>query len=107
MSVANAAATSFLVAIRTSKANGGTSEAQALLPRWPLPAWLRSTRALERFRNEVLLATWLDYYVLSVIAIFEDRQQLWGFKPDGTLMCRQLPTPRQVYGYGSTLNPKP
>jgi len=60
-----------------------------------LPAWLRSTRALERFRNEVMLFGLMEQNVHSVIAIFEDRHLLWGYLPDGGLLRRRLPMSRQ------------
>ncbi|KAH9305397.1 hypothetical protein KI387_009801, partial [Taxus chinensis] len=39
-----------------------------------------STRALERFRNEVALNRWLQDNFFSVVAIYEDRFNLWTFE---------------------------
>ncbi|KAL3691859.1 hypothetical protein R1sor_005510 [Riccia sorocarpa] len=39
-----------------------------------------STRSLERFRNEVALNGWLNQNFSSVVAMFEDRFELWTFQ---------------------------
>ncbi|KAG6550531.1 hypothetical protein Mapa_007900 [Marchantia paleacea] len=44
-----------------------------------LPSIL-STRSLERFRNEVALNGWLNLNFTSVVAMFEDRFDLWTFQ---------------------------
>ena len=49
VAVAEAAAGAYLVVMRSA-------ELSSAVPRGPLPAWMRSTRAMERFRNEVALA---------------------------------------------------
>lgn len=41
------------------------------------------------------LAQWTERQIYSVLAIYEDRHELWGFKPDGTLLRRQLAASRQ------------
>ncbi|GAQ82670.1 hypothetical protein KFL_001190130 [Klebsormidium nitens] len=41
---------------------------------------LRSTRALERFRNEVSLRRFLRTKLASVSALYEDRYDLWGLR---------------------------
>jgi len=38
---------------------------------------------------------WTERQIYSVLAIYEDRHELWGFKPDGTLLRRQLAASRQ------------
>lgn len=99
VAVADAAATAYLFAIRSGSGNSPAASSPAdVLPRAPLTAWMRSTRAMERFRNEVLLNGVMETNFRAVIAIFEDRHPLWGFKENGTLVCRQLPVPRQVRG---------
>jgi hypothetical protein len=42
------------------------------------------------------LAQWTERQIYSVLAIYEDRHELWGFKPDGTLLRRQLAASRQA-----------
>jgi hypothetical protein len=49
VAVADAVAGAYLSVVRLAELSSG-------VPRGPLPVWLRSTRALERFRNEVALA---------------------------------------------------
>jgi len=69
----------------------GTLASRALLqPR------LRATRALERFRNEVALAAWVQLQYTSVRDIYEDRQPLWGIAPGGSLLRRELPVSRRA-----------
>lgn len=46
---------------------------------WPIlvrPS-IKSTRALERFRNEIALQSWFQRNFTSVVAMFEDRFELW------------------------------
>ncbi|KAL2622217.1 hypothetical protein R1flu_002422 [Riccia fluitans] len=43
-----------------------------------------STRSLERFRNEVALNGWLNQNFSSVVAMFEDRFELWTFQRQST-----------------------
>ena len=69
----------------------GTLASRALL----LPR-LRATRALERFRNEVALAAWVQLQYTSVRDIYEDRQPLWGIAPGGSLLRRELPVSRRA-----------
>jgi hypothetical protein len=57
---------------------------------------LRATRALERFRNEVALAAWVQLQYTSVRDIYEDRQPLWGIAPGGSLLRRELPVSRRA-----------
>ena len=63
---------------------------------WPLflHARLGSTRALERFRNQVALQRWIAANVASVVALYEDRYELWGFSHRGRLIRRALPARR-------------
>jgi hypothetical protein len=69
----------------------GTLASRALL----LPR-LRATRALERFRNEVALSSWVHAQYGSVREIYEDRQPLWGVAPGGRLLRRELPVSRRA-----------
>jgi hypothetical protein len=48
-----------------------------------------------RIPSQVLLAGWAEKQFFGVVAIYEDRHQLWGFKPDGTLLRRQLAASRR------------
>ncbi|KAG0598296.1 hypothetical protein M758_12G062200 [Ceratodon purpureus] len=46
---------------------------------WPIlvrPS-IKSTRSLERFRNEIALQSWFQRNYMSVVAMFEDRFELW------------------------------
>jgi hypothetical protein len=61
-----------------------------LLPR------LRSTRPLERFRNEVALSRALHWAAGNVRDAFEDRQPLWGLGPGGALLRREVPVSRRA-----------
>ena len=61
-----------------------------LLPR------LRSTRPLERFRNEVALSRALHWAFGNVRQAFEDRQPLWGLGASGTLLRREVPVSRRA-----------
>ena len=55
---------------------------------------LTTTRALERFRNQVAMQRWMDANFGSVAAMYEDRHQLWGFNHKGRLLQRTLPARR-------------
>lgn len=46
---------------------------------WPIlvRASIKSTRALERFRNEIALQSWFQRNYTSVVSMFEDRFTLW------------------------------
>lgn len=67
----------------------GSSWAPMVHPR------LGSTRTLERFRNQVALQRVLQRQYHSVVAIYEDRYDLWGFEPEtGALLRRKLPVRR-------------
>ena len=55
---------------------------------------LTTTRALERFRNQVAMQRWMDINFGSVAAMYEDRHQLWGFNHKGRLLQRTLPARR-------------
>ena len=55
---------------------------------------LTTTRALERFRNQVAMQRWMDANFGSVTAMYEDRHQLWGFNHKGRLLQRTLPARR-------------
>jgi hypothetical protein len=63
---------------------------------WPLflHARIGSTRALERFRNQVALQRWIGANVTAVVALYEDRYELWGFSHRGRLIRRALPARR-------------
>lgn len=59
-----------------------------------LPA-LRSTRALERFRNELSLRAAADAFYGSVVDMLEDRQALWRVAAGGALVRWWLPLDRR------------
>lgn len=58
---------------------------------WPIlvRSSILSTRVLERFRNQVALNGWLQKNFSSVVAMFEDRFELWTIQ--GTTISNQHP----------------
>lgn len=56
---------------------------------------LASTRALERFRNELSLRLSLEHLHGSVVDMLEDRQQLWRAAPGAALVRWWLPLDRR------------
>jgi len=92
--VAEACATAYMGSLRRREGGMLGGALASLLVHEP-PRWLRSTRALEKFRNEVVAAEWMGRNSADVVAIFEDRHPLLGFTPNGTLIRRQLPMCRQ------------
>ena len=44
---------------------------------------LKSTRSLEKFRNETSLRTWLARNYYDVVAMYEDWHKLWGMNANG------------------------
>ena len=77
------AATQTAVVAAVSAA-GVVRHALALNPR------LKSTRALEKFRNEVKLATWLSSNYGDVVAMYEDWHSLMGFDANGNVVVRKI-----------------
>ncbi|KAK3264262.1 hypothetical protein CYMTET_26989 [Cymbomonas tetramitiformis] len=74
------------------------------LTREALPPWLHSTRAVDWFWNSVAMSRTADRNFTAVIAIYEDRHQLWGFTRAGQFTRRQLPASRheelqQLHGW--------
>ena len=58
--------------------------ALALQPR------LKSTRALEKFRNEVKLAAWMNANYGDVVAMYEDWHSLMGVDAAGNVVTRKI-----------------
>ncbi len=59
---------------------------------------IASSRSLERFRNQVLLAQWVDRKWWGVRRVLEDTQQLWLIRPGGRLQPRSLAVKRTQVG---------
>jgi hypothetical protein len=51
---------------------------------------LKSTRSLEKFRNEVKLRAWLEANYKDVVAMYEDWHGLVGLDADGNLVTRRV-----------------
>ena len=71
---------------------GGAVAVAGSSPRF-LNRQLSSTRRVERFRNQVMLRRWVYRNWFSVVAMFEDRQEVWtleGGNEGGRLGRRQL-----------------
>ncbi|GLJ11237.1 hypothetical protein SUGI_0148120 [Cryptomeria japonica] len=73
--LADGIATFFLEVISMDRSTSSEDELTNLVK----PSYM-STRALERFRNEVALSRWLQDNFFSVVAIYEDRFNLWTFE---------------------------
>lgn len=56
---------------------------------------LKSTRSLEKFRNETSLRTWLARNYYDVVAMYEDWHKLWGMNANGELVTRKIHVCRQ------------
>ena len=80
----------------TSSANSFAALTDPLAARSLLLPRLRSTRPLERFRNEVALARALHWAFGNVRQAFEDRQPLWGLGTGGSLLRREVPVSRRA-----------
>jgi hypothetical protein len=44
---------------------------------------LKSTRSLEKFRNETSIRSWLEKNYYDVLAMYEDWHKLWGVNENG------------------------
>ena len=51
---------------------------------------LKSTRALEKFRNEVKLRAWLENNYRDVVAMYEDWHALMGLDANGDIVTRRI-----------------
>jgi hypothetical protein len=51
---------------------------------------LKSTRSLEKFRNEVKLRAWLEANYKDVVAMYEDWHGLVGLDADGNIVTRRV-----------------
>ena len=51
---------------------------------------LKSTRALEKFRNEVKLRAWLENNYRDVVAMYEDWHALKGLDANGDIVTRRI-----------------
>jgi hypothetical protein len=81
---------------RTASANSFAPLTDPLAARSLLLPRLRSTRPLERFRNEVALSRALHWAFGNVRQAFEDRQPLWGLGVGGSLLRREVPVSRRA-----------
>ncbi|OUS46262.1 hypothetical protein BE221DRAFT_205744 [Ostreococcus tauri] len=56
---------------------------------------LKSTRSLEKFRNEAAMRLWLERNYYDVRAMYEDWHKLWGMNENGELVSRKIYVCRQ------------
>mmetsp|Transcript_655 Transcript_655/g.2563 ORF Transcript_655/g.2563 Transcript_655/m.2563 type:complete len:474 (-) Transcript_655:1887-3308(-) len=56
---------------------------------------LKSTRSLEKFRNETSIRSWLEKNYYDVLAMYEDWHKLWGVNENGELVTRKIHVCRQ------------
>lgn len=89
-SIAAAYVTCAREAIAKDAVNGGVlmEEQTGAIVRIPpfrdaLNTRLKSTRSLEKFRNETSLRAWLEKNYHDVIAMYEDWHKLWGVNENG------------------------
>lgn len=67
---------------------------------------LHTSRDLERFRNQVLLAQWVDRRWHGVRRVMEDSHRMWLIRPGGRLQAKALTVKRTqvcVMGCGSVV----
>jgi hypothetical protein len=50
---------------------------------------LKSTRSLEKFRNETSIRSWLEKNYYDVLAMYEDWHKLWGVNENGEVSFTQ------------------
>lgn len=55
---------------------------------------LDTSRALERFRNQVLLTQWVDRRWHGVRRVMEDMHRMWLIRPGGRLQAKPLAAKR-------------
>ena len=77
-------ASSRTAAVAAVSAASVVRHALALQPR------LKSTRALEKFRNEVKLAAWMNANYGDVVAMYEDWHSLMGVDAAGNVVTRKI-----------------
>ena len=81
---AGAAKAARTAAVAAVSAASVVRHALALQPR------LKSTRALEKFRNEVKLAAWMNANYGDVVAMYEDWHSLMGVDAAGNVVTRKI-----------------
>eukprot|EP01018_Ginkgo_biloba_P026943 Gb_32290 [translate_table: standard] len=99
IALADGIATLFLELISMDISTFSESEWVSLIQ----PSFM-STRALERFRNEVSLNRWLEHNFFSVVAIYEDWFNLWILKT--SVAEKPIKTQRLKHGWWNKINSK-
>lgn len=112
ISVADSVADSYLSEVRAGAEGGRLNRSLNARDVLPGSGWapmlhprLASTRALERFRNQVALNRLTERQISSVVALFEDRYDLWACETSPgafRLVRKQLPVRRALEMEGLT-----
>lgn len=94
LNIADSVAGAYVTCARETAAKGAVNGGIALeeetgavvrIPpfRDALSVRLKSTRSLEKFRNETSLRSWLEKNYYDVLAMYEDWHKLWGVNENG------------------------